>query len=219
MPVVDSSEPACTVMINMFHSSQSTCAHGFRRPNFHPVDACILLGSFGVATCLDEKPGWWSFDSALCREVNETLARAKEREIGRASLSCDRQEQFTNPAFSLFLIDVLVGWFSHRGLRLAQLRAGGSVRPVHEHELLCMTLELRGSYDQLDLGALASMEVLSRSSRLAKERSASWDIVVLENCLLGSWSPRGIKASRGGECAKQESVRDMFDATFGHELD
>ena len=41
-----------------------------------------------------------------------------------------------------------------------QLRADGGDRSVHEHELLCMALELNGCYDQLDLPVLAGMNWL-----------------------------------------------------------
>ena len=53
------------------------------------------------------------------------------------------------------------------------MRADDGDRSVHEHELLCMTLELSGCYDRLDLSALAGMELVSRRLQLIEESKAA----------------------------------------------
>ena len=54
-----------------------------------------------------------------------------------------------------------------------QLRADDGDRSVHEHELLCMTLELSGCYDQLDLSVLAGIELVVRRLQLIEESKAA----------------------------------------------
>ena len=62
----------------------------------------------------------------------------------------------------------------------ARLRAEQGSRSVHEHELLCMALELNGCYDQLDLSAVDGVELVSRRFQFIEEnktahRSATYE--------------------------------------------
>ena len=65
------------------------------------------------------------------------------------------------------------GPLQHHQRWKTHLRADDGDRSVHEHELLCMTLELSGYYDQLDLSALAGMELVSRRLQLIEESKAA----------------------------------------------
>lgn len=48
-------------------------------------------------------------------------------------------------------------------------KADESDRAVHEHESICLALEMGGSYDQLDCGSCACFEVLARRLQLIEE--------------------------------------------------
>ena len=61
-----------------------------------------------------------------------------------------------------------------------QFRADDGDRSVHEHELLCMTLELSGCNDQLDLSALAGIELVARHLQLIEESKAAGDSATYE---------------------------------------
>ena len=65
------------------------------------------------------------------------------------------------------------GSLQHHQKWKTQLRVGDGDRSAHEHELLCMTLELGGCYDQLDLSALAGMELVLRRLQLFEESKAA----------------------------------------------
>ena len=54
-----------------------------------------------------------------------------------------------------------------------QLRVDDGDRSVHGHELLCTTLELSGCYDQLDLSALAGIELVGRRLQLIEESKSA----------------------------------------------
>ena len=60
----------------------------------------------------------------------------------------------------------------HQRWRVAA-KVDDSDRSVHEHEVLCLALELAGSYDQMELGALSSFEVLARRIQLIEESKAA----------------------------------------------
>ena len=60
------------------------------------------------------------------------------------------------------------------------MRADDGDRSVHEHELLCMTLELSGCYDHLDLSALAGTELVVRRLQLIEESMAAGGSVPYE---------------------------------------
>jgi len=49
------------------------------------------------------------------------------------------------------------------------IKAEDNDRSIHEHELLALAFELGGCYDQLDISALASFEVLARRMQLIEE--------------------------------------------------
>ena len=53
-------------------------------------------------------------------------------------------------------------------------------RACHEHEFLCTLLEVAGSYDQLDLGCLASMETVCRRLQLLEETKAGGGMAAFE---------------------------------------
>ena len=65
------------------------------------------------------------------------------------------------------------GPLQHHQRWKTHLRADDGDRSVHEHELLCMTLEISGCYDQLDLSALAGMKLVSRRLQLIEESKAA----------------------------------------------
>ena len=65
------------------------------------------------------------------------------------------------------------GPLQHHQRWKTQLRAGDGDRSVHDHELLCMTVEVSGCYDQFDLSALAGMELVARRLQLIEERKAA----------------------------------------------
>ena len=69
------------------------------------------------------------------------------------------------------------GPLQHHQRWKTQLRADDGDRSLQEHELLCMTLELSGCYDQLDLSALAGISNWLRdacsSSRKARQLGGS----------------------------------------------
>ena len=65
------------------------------------------------------------------------------------------------------------GPLQHHQRWKTQLRADDGDRSVHEHELLCMTLELSGCHDHLDLSALAGMELVVRHLQLIEESKAA----------------------------------------------
>ena len=65
------------------------------------------------------------------------------------------------------------GPLQHHQRWKTQFRADDGDRSVHEHELLCMTLELSGCYDQLDLSALAGIELVPRRLQLVEESKAA----------------------------------------------
>ena len=65
------------------------------------------------------------------------------------------------------------GPLQHHQRWKTHIRADDGDRSVHEHELLCMTLEISGCYDQLDLSALAGMELVSRRLQLIEESKAA----------------------------------------------
>ena len=53
-------------------------------------------------------------------------------------------------------------------------------RACHEHEFLCTLLEVAGSYDQLDLGCLASVETVCRRLQLLEETKAGGGMAAFE---------------------------------------
>ena len=65
------------------------------------------------------------------------------------------------------------GPLQHHQRWKTHLRTDDGDRSVHEHELLCMTLEISGCYDQLDLSALAGMELVSRRLQLIEKSKAA----------------------------------------------
>ena len=65
------------------------------------------------------------------------------------------------------------GPLQHHQRWKAAVRGDEGDRSVHEHELLCLALELAGCYDQLDIGSLAAFEVLGRRLQLIEESKAA----------------------------------------------
>ena len=53
-------------------------------------------------------------------------------------------------------------------------------RSAHEHECLCLVLELGGCYDQLDGGSLAALEVVARRPQLIEESKSSGGVAAYE---------------------------------------
>jgi hypothetical protein len=53
-------------------------------------------------------------------------------------------------------------------------------RACHEHEFLCTLLEVAGSYDQLDLGCLASVETVCRRLQLLEETKSGGGMAAFE---------------------------------------
>ena len=76
------------------------------------------------------------------------------------------------------------GSLHHHQRWKTQSRADDGDRSIHEHELLCMTLELSGCYDQLDLSALAGIELTVRSLQLIEESEAAGGSVGFEGTKL-----------------------------------
>jgi len=66
-----------------------------------------------------------------------------------------------------------------------------SDRSVHEHEVLCLALELGGCYDQMELGSLAAFEVLARRLRLLEESKAAGGAAAYEGAKFFLGSRRG----------------------------
>ena len=56
---------------------------------------------------------------------------------------------------------------------------------MHEHELLCMTLELSGCYDQLDLSAFAGIELEARQLGVQPPPRVRYSLLDTEG--LGHW--------------------------------
>ena len=96
------------------------------------------------------------------------------------------------------------GPLQHHKRWKTQLRADDGDRSMHEHELLCMTLELSGCYDQLDLSALAGMELVVRRRRLVelrrmRVRGSLWVIKERELWWHMNWADTSQTKPRGGQ--------------------
>ena len=61
------------------------------------------------------------------------------------------------------------GPLRHRQNWRTLCKADESDRAVHEHESICLALEMGGSYDQLDCGSCACFEVLARRLQLIED--------------------------------------------------
>ena len=64
------------------------------------------------------------------------------------------------------------GPLQHHQRWKTNVRGDENDRSIHEHELICMAMELGGCYDQLDLGVCACFEVLGRRLQLIEESKA-----------------------------------------------
>ena len=166
------------------------------RPSDDNSGTCrVLSDSLGAAPALDGDAGLSESDSrVLPVQLDETTS---ERWRGWKSLAGMISEPLfpdwplEGPRTTKWLVEEIAksggGPLQHHQRWRTQLRADVGNRSVHEHELLCMTLELSGCYDQLDLSVLAGIELVVRrlqpTDPLRKRKLCTFEICrALDTC-------------------------------------